>query len=151
MAKLDLLKPRVRELAKRLVSECKKSGVQIVVTQTFRTIAEQDALYAQGRTKPGSIVTKAKGGYSLHNFGVAFDVCPIVNEKLAWSDTNTFKKIGKIGMKIGLEWGGTWASFPDMPHFQYLAGYFLADFRNKKVDWKKFGMNDIIPKKKKPA
>ena len=146
MAKLELLKPKVRELAEKLINECKRQGHQITITQTLRTIEEQDALYAQGRTKPGNIVTKAKGGYSLHNFGVAFDICPIVNGKAAWSDTTLFKKIGEIGVKFGLEWGGIWTSFPDLPHFQYLAGYSLADFRNNKIDWEKFeldGANSI--------
>ncbi len=143
MAKLELLKPKVKELAEKLINECKQQGHQIVVTQTLRTIEEQDALYAQGRTKPENIVTKAKGGYSLHNFGVAFDICPIVNRKAEWNDNELFKKIGEIGMKIGLEWGGTWTSFLDLPHFQYLAGYSLADFRNNKVDWGKFELDSI--------
>lgn len=138
MAKLELLKPKVRGLAERLINECKNLGYQITITQTLRTIEEQDALYAQGRTKPGNIVTKAKGGYSLHNFGIAFDICPIINGKAAWDDTALFKKIGEVGVSLGLEWGGTWANFPDLPHFQYLAGHSLANFRNNKVDWKKF-------------
>lgn len=145
MAKLELLKSKVKELAGRLINECKQQGHQITVTHTLRTIEEQDALYAQGRTKPGNIVTKARGGYSLHNFGVAFDICPIVNGRAAWNDTALFKKIGEIGMKVGLEWGGAWASFPDSPHFQYLAGYSLADFRNNKVDWKKFEPDSVNP------
>jgi len=151
MAKLELLKPKIKELAEKLVDECKKLGHQITITQTLRTIEEQDALYAQGRTKPGNIVTKAKGGYSLHNFGVAFDICPIINGKAAWNDNALFNKIGEIGMKIGLEWGGTWTSFPDLPHFQYLAGYTLADFRNNKVDWKKFGVNAEPSSQDKPT
>lgn len=145
MTKLELLKPKVRELAEKLINECKRQGHQITITQTLRTIEEQDALYAQGRTKPGNIVTKAKGGYSLHNFGVAFDICPIVNGKAAWSDTTLFRKIGEIGVKFGLEWGGTWTSFPDLPHFQYLAGYSLTDFRNNKIDWKKFELAGVNP------
>ena len=145
MAKLELLKPKVRELAEKLISECKNLGHQITVTQTLRTIEEQDALYAQGRTKPGNIVTKAKGGYSLHNFGVAFDICPVVNGKAEWNNNALFKKIGEIGMKLGLEWGGTWDSFPDLPHFQYLTGYSIVDFRANKVDWKRFGLDSIEP------
>ena len=145
MAKLELLKPKIRGLAERLINECKNLGYQVTITQTLRTIEEQDALYAQGRTKPGNIVTKAKGGYSLHNFGVAFDICPIVNGKAAWNDTALFKKIGEIGVSLGLEWGGTWTSFPDLPHFQYLAGHSLADFHNNKVDWKKFELDDANP------
>nr|WP_295770097.1 M15 family metallopeptidase [Rhodoferax sp.] len=40
----------------------------------MRSCAEQDALYAQGRTAPGNKVTNAKSGDSNHNFGIAFDI-----------------------------------------------------------------------------
>lgn len=106
--------------------------------QTLRTTKEQDTLYAQGRTKVGNIVTNAKGGYSFHNFGVAFDVCPVVNKKLEWNDKKIFKKIGTIGLSLGLEWGGAWKAFKDLPHFQYTANYTLADFRKNKVAYEKF-------------
>ena len=140
MANIELLKPKVKDLAQKLVSACTTAGTPITVIQTLRTIAEQDALYAEGRTTPGNIVTKAKGGYSLHNYGVAFDVCPVVNGKLIWNDTDLFKKVGALGQGLGLEWGGTWTSFVDLPHFQYLAGYTLTDFRTDKIDWKKFDL-----------
>lgn len=138
MNKIDLLKPKVRNLAYELISECEKEGIEIKIVQTLRTIKEQDALYAQGRTKAGNIVTKAKGGYSFHNFGVAFDVCPVVNKKLEWNDKKLFKKIGAIGASLGLEWGGAWKTFKDLPHFQYRANYTLTDFRKGKVDYKIF-------------
>lgn len=139
MDKLDSLKPKVRQLAKKLVAECRRQiGYEIVITSTLRSFDEQDALYAQGRTTSGPIVTNARGGYSFHNFGVAFDICPLVDGKLSWDDEEIFKKIGEIGRCLGLEWGGDWASFRDLPHFQYLAGYSLEDFRNDQVDWKKF-------------
>lgn len=145
MANIELLKPKVKELVQKLVNECQKAGIQIVITQTLRTIVEQDELYAQGRTKPGNIVTNAKGGYSLHNYGVAFDICPTVGGKLIWTDNNLFKKIGAIGIGLGLEWGGTWTTFIDLPHFQYLAGYTLTNFRENKVDWSKFETNITTP------
>lgn len=144
MADLNLLKPKVKNLAEKLIIECEKAGYKIKVVQTLRTIAEQDTLYAQGRTKPGQIVTNAKGGYSLHNFGVAFDFCPVVNGKLDWNNKTLFKKTGELGVKLGLEWGGNWKSFVDLPHFQYLAGYVLADFRNNKIDQKKFEIDSAL-------
>lgn len=139
MAKLELLKPKVKKLAEMLIEECKKSNYQITIVQTLRTIAEQDALYAQGRTKPGNIVTYAKGGESFHNFGVAFDFCPIVNGKTDWNNLELFKKIGTIGKSLGLEWGGDWLTpKTDLPHFECKRGFTLKDFQNNKVDWKKF-------------
>lgn len=49
-----------------------------------------------------------------------------------------FEDIGKIGEALGLEWGGGWKKIIDRPHFQYLAGYAISDFKNNKVGWKKF-------------
>lgn len=142
MAKIDLLKPKVKKFAEKLCDECKKVGYNIIFTHTLRTIEEQDELYAQGRTKPGKIITNAKGGFSFHNYGVAFDICPVVNNKLDWNNINLFDTIGKIGISLGLEWGGSWKELVDRPHFQYTSDYSLADFRNNKIDWKKFEINN---------
>ena len=146
MAKLELLKPKVKELAEKLRDECKKAGCDIIFPQTLRTIAEQDELYAQGRTKPGKIVTWAKGGESFHNFGVAFDFCLLVNGKLDWNNLELFKKVGAIGKSLGLEWGGDWPKpKTDLPHFEYKCGFTLKDFQNNKVDWKKFDTGVTFP------
>lgn len=124
---LNLLNPYVKSLAEKLIAECKKQGITIIVTQTLRTIAEQNALYAQGRTAPGPRVTNAKGGYSIHNYGYAFDVCVIKNGKEIWDDS-AYVPVGKIGESIGLEWGGNWRSLKDYPHFQYTEGLTTQDF-----------------------
>lgn len=107
-----------------------------MVTETLRTKEEQDELYAQGRTKPGKIVTNAKGGDSFHNYGLAFDIALIDRGKLNWNtgadindnDITDFFEIGEIGEKLGLEWGGRW-KFKDMPHFQLTFGLSLADLK----------------------
>ncbi len=106
---------------------------------TLRTFAEQDALYAQGRTKlfdsNGNrlgVVTKAKGGQSIHNYGLALDIVLIKDNKTAsWEDNVDFDKDGKADwMEVvnilkanGWEWGGDWKSFKDKPHFQKTFGY----------------------------
>ncbi len=136
--KLDLLKPRVKRLTLKLLEECKSNGIGIIITQTLRTTEEQNRLYASGRTRPGKIVTNARGGYSFHNFGVAFDFCPVVRGEAVWNDLKLFEKVGKMGKSLGLEWGGDWKSFPDRPHFQFTAGYSLEDFRKNKIDQNKF-------------
>ena len=138
MINLNLLKPKVKRLAEELIKESKKQGIQIIVVQGLRTIEEQDALYAKGRTVKGRIVTNAKGGQSFHNFGVAFDICPIVNGKAAWDYTELFKKVGSIAESLGLEWGGNWKKFKDLPHFQYTGGCTTSQFKNKKIDEEKF-------------
>ena len=113
-------------------------GITLKVTDGFRTVAEQDDLYAQGRTKPGNRVTNAKGGDSNHNFGLAIDVVPMVANgkgKLVpdWESTN-FPLIGRIGQSVGLEWGGGWTKLVDMPHFQNLKGQNLKELKKLEKD-----------------
>lgn len=138
MADLKNLKPKIIRYIKQLRESAQKSRIDFVVAQGFRSIEEQNKLYEQGRIKPGKIVTNARGGDSLHNYGVAFDVCPLSGKKADWNNVKAFNKLGALGKKLGLEWGGDWKSFPDRPHFQYTAGYKLIEFKKNKIDWKKF-------------
>jgi hypothetical protein len=92
-----------------------------LITQTYRSTAYQSELYAQGRTKPGSIVTDCKGGTSPHEFRYAFDICKNVKGH-EYDDSDFFKKCGKVWQDMGGEWGGSWKA-PDMPHFQFGAGF----------------------------
>ena len=104
-----------------IVKADQELGKKLRVTSGLRTIAEQNELYAQGRTKPGSIVTNAKGGQSYHNFGLAIDVVEIKGPQALWSNPD-WNKIGTFGKKLGLEWGGDWTSIKDKPHFQMSFG-----------------------------
>ncbi len=117
---ITMCHPQLQLLANKLITECKKQGLIVKLGECFRSVAEQDALYAQGRTTKGSIVTNARGtSYSsMHQWGVAFDV--IRNDgKGAYNDSdNWFSKVAKIGKSLGLEWGGDWTSLVDKPHFQ---------------------------------
>jgi peptidoglycan L-alanyl-D-glutamate endopeptidase CwlK len=118
------LHPTVAKLCRAFVAECKKAGIDVLITSTYRDIESQNAIYAQGRTKAGRIVTNAKGGQSFHNWRVAFDFVPIVNGKAQWNDARTFKKCRAIGEKLGLEG----LSF-EMAHLQFRGGLSLRDFR----------------------
>lgn len=138
MRDINILLPKVAQMAQTFLDECKKQGVDVLITSTYRTNEEQDALYAQGRTTTGNIVTKAKGGQSMHNYKVALDFCPMKNGKADWDDLDLFKQVADIGKSCGFEWGGDWVQFPDMPHLQYTAGYSLANFQNGEVDYTKF-------------
>jgi len=126
MNKLSLLKPVVQLKAETLIKECRKVGITLIVTSTLRTHAEQDALYAQGRTTAGKVVTNATAGFSYHNWGVAFDVVGLKNGVPDWN--GDWLTIGKIGESLGLEWGGRW-KFIDKPHFSYTLGYTLEQFQ----------------------
>ncbi|WP_171661462.1 M15 family metallopeptidase [Geobacillus sp. BMUD] len=128
--KLVGVHPIVATKARQLISQAYKEGINIIITQGFRSIEEQNELYAQGRTKPGKIVTKAKGGYSYHNFGLAFDFAVLNPDgSVNWNVDAKWKRVGQLGKSLGLEWGGDWEDFKDYPHFQYTFGLSLADLR----------------------
>lgn len=120
MRDITLCHPRLQVLAAKLVEECSKQGLKIAIGETFRTVAEQDALYAQGRTKPGNKVTNAPGSTysSYHQWGTAFDIYRNDGQGAYNESGNFFGRVGAIGVSIGLEWGGNWKSPVDKPHFQ---------------------------------
>ena len=107
----------VRPMARALVQKAAANGIQIKVISATRTFAEQDALFAKGRTAPGSVVTNAKGGFSNHNFGLAFDV-GVFEGKKYMPESPKYAAVGALGLELGLEWGGNWKTFADQPHFQ---------------------------------
>ena len=113
------LADKVRAAANQLAS----LGTYLLVVSGLRTAAEQDALCAQGRNgAPGHVVTNAKAGYSMHNYGLAVDVVPYLSGKsgqLNWdSNTPQFKAMVDALKAQGLVWGGDWKTFPDSDHFQ---------------------------------
>jgi len=104
---------------------------------TLRTFAEQDLLYAQGRTKlfdaSGNrlgIVTNASGGKSIHNYGLAFDIVLLENAIASWDIVKDFDgdhvpdwmEVINIFKNKGYEWGGDWKSLKDTPHLQKTFG-----------------------------
>lgn len=145
------LHPRVRPYARALIEKAANHGTIIKVTSGTRTYAEQDELYAQGRTKPGDIVTNAKGGYSNHNFGLAFDVTIFKGSddpekaKTPVYESPTYQALGALGRDLGLAWGGNWKK-PDEPHFELRPAWaadlsepdLITELRNRKATGKDF-------------
>jgi len=127
--KIEDLHPHVAALCHAFITACAQRGIDIIITSTYRDNESQAALYAQGRTQPGKIVTKAGAGQSFHNYRLAFDFCPIMNGKAVWSDTARFNQCGKIAESLGLEWAGRWKGFQELAHCQYTGGLTLADLR----------------------
>lgn len=131
--RLSRVHPIVRIRGRAMLDLCAHAGLSLLVTQGLRTWAEQDALYAKGRSVPprGATVTNARGGQSYHNFGLAFDV--VVLDSVGKADWNTdhpgWAQAGHAGSSVGLEWGGDWKRFRDLPHFQYTGGLTLARCR----------------------
>jgi len=109
------LVPELQILYLRFCEEMELAGISHILTCTRRTQEEQDELFAQGRSKPGKIVTWTHN--SKHVEGKAFDIAVLMNGKVSW-DGKDYEKPGEIGESIGLEWGGNWAGKRDLPHFQ---------------------------------
>jgi peptidoglycan L-alanyl-D-glutamate endopeptidase CwlK len=117
--RLKKIHPELARRVRILVDNLAQGGVQIEVVQGLRTFAEQDALFAQGRSKSGQVVTNARGGQSNHNYGLAVDVVPFNDGKPNWNAPNSiWVALGAEAEKLGLEWGGGWKKFIDRPHVQ---------------------------------
>ena len=116
---LFVLHPIFRPKADEFIKAAVKAGLDVLVYCTVRTMQEQADLYAQGRTKPGRIVTNAKPGESAHNFGLAFDGAPLIGGKIDWDTENpVWQLYGKVAVDTGLEWAGNWEHFKEYPHIQ---------------------------------
>lgn len=123
--------PRLKALAIELIKRAYHEGINIRITAGHRTHAEQQRLYNQGRTTPGNIVTNARPGQSIHNFGLAIDYV-LVNEddtNVSWAVTKQWRRVGAIGKQLGFQWGGDWTSFRDYPHLDLQRGMSLANLR----------------------
>lgn len=114
----DLLKvePGFASKVQQIIELAKADGFTLDVTQGLRTVEEQNTLFAKGRTRPGKVVTNARGGQSNHNYGVAADLAFLVNGKISW-DEKLYQNIGRWSDAAGLAWGGNW-NFVDLPHVE---------------------------------
>lgn len=153
--RINLLHPKLRDEVVKMYDEIVAALTGSAICRfayTLRTFAEQDALYAQGRTKGGLKVTNAKGGQSYHNYGLAIDIVLLVDkdkngtyENASWDIKTDFDGDGKadwmeivtIFKRYGFEWGGDW-KFNDAPHFQKTFGKSINELaelhKNDKVD-----------------
>lgn len=122
---------------------------KMIIVQSLRTFPEQDALYAQGRTKTGPKVTNARGGWSYHNFGLAIDFCLQLNGKdISWDTVKDWdgdgvpdwNEVVKVFEDLGFKWG---KAFNDLPHLEKSFGYVIKTGNNKLLD--KYNAKDFIP------
>ncbi len=135
--RIEDLHPDLQPLARRFVTRCAERQVDVLIVCTYRPNAEQEELYASGRSKPGPILTRARAGQSAHNHvdeagkpaAKAFDAVPVLNGRPIWEDprdkdadwTNDFgwKVMGEVAAELGLDWyGRPGSSFREAPHFQ---------------------------------
>ena len=82
MRDITLCHPRLQALTAQLVDKCVGAGLPIKIGESFRSVAEQDALYAQGRTQPGSIVTNARGSSYSSQYQNSQKRCSPILKKL---------------------------------------------------------------------
>jgi len=134
------LHPQVQPLARSLIQIAAEHGVEIRVISGNRSYEEQNVLFAQGRTTAGKIVTRAQGGWSNHNFGLAFDIGVWENGQYQ-PESKSYRIVGILGKSIGLECGGDWKSIVDEPHFDVVPKWAqslfeparLAEYRARKA------------------
>ncbi len=132
---IDLLRADVAANCRTWLGLCKTAGLDVLVTDTVRDTEYQAQLYAQGRTKPGSIVTNsAVPTFHKAGIGLAFDFCKNVKGH-EYDDAAFFERAAAIAKRIGFSWGGDWKSFPDRPHLQWDDGgaYTSADIRAGRI------------------
>ena len=125
------MNPVVKESALELIKRAYKEKIYVQISSGFRSFEDQNALYAQGRTKSGNAVTNARGGYSNHNFGLAVDYFLVSDDgsKALWTVNDKWKRVAAIGKELGFSWGGDWKSFPDYPHLEMTGGLSTAQLR----------------------
>jgi peptidoglycan L-alanyl-D-glutamate endopeptidase CwlK len=128
---LRLLHPKAQEAARIFLHTVRGAGIDARIISGTRTYAEQNGLFRQGRFgNKGPIVTNARGGQSNHNFGIAWDIGIFDNGKYL-GDSPLYKKAAEAGLAGGLEWGGNWASFKDLPHYQLATGLSISGVRER--------------------
>lgn len=148
--KLTGCNPIIKKRALMVVEKAYDRGIEVLITDAYRSIAEQNKKYAQGRTTAGKIVTNAKGGSSYHNYGLAFDFCLVDGDGLPyWIVNDKWMEVVKIAKELGFEWGGDWTSFKDYPHFQITGGKSCVQLMNGAlpfiVDLKKESDSVVTP------
>ena len=123
--------PELVDRILRITNAMAVLGFPMLVTDGVRTTAQQQALYAQGRSKPGKIVTYADGVNKKSNhqaksdgYGHAVDCCFLVDvdgdgvDDPSWSEKHPWVLYGAMARSLGLVWGGDWTTIVDRPHVE---------------------------------
>jgi peptidoglycan L-alanyl-D-glutamate endopeptidase CwlK len=127
---LATLLPEVAAKVRRVLRTLEADGLYFFISLAYRTLGEQDAIFAQGRTRPGKVVTNARGGMSWHNFNRAVDlVLTGENGEPVWNDLAAYARLGEVAKGQGFAWGGDFHYLKDYGHIEYHPGLTLADAR----------------------
>lgn len=150
-AAVALLHPLMRERVTAWLVDCNARGSHVLITDGYRSPAEQASLWAKGRTKPGEPcmhhgMRRAIGTCGAHPFGAAVtwttkswhlcgravDIAHVASDgRISWpGEPSAWQPIANLASRHGLEWGfAVWGK--DMPHFMYRAD---ADGRPLSLD-----------------
>jgi hypothetical protein len=127
--KLATLHPILACKAKAHIESCNNAlnGVyEVICTDGWRSKEDQEKALKSGNSK-------AKWGYSYHNYGLAYDLAPmgLSDKRIFWEDDRAWDAIGNCSKGLGLEWGGKWKTFIDRPHFQLS----IAPIKEIRMKW----------------
>ena len=125
---LESLHPYFRDKVLELISICKSKGIQVAIVETYRTHAKQTEYKTMGRK-----YTRTKAGQSKHQYGLAIDIVPMIDSIPQWRNIKLWKKIGPIGERLGLRWGGRWHKLFDPGHFEWTGGLLTYDLAKGKL------------------
>ncbi len=123
-----------QHLARLFLARVLRAGQDVRIISGTRSFAQQDELFRRGRYgNPGPVVTNARGGQSLHNFGIAWDIGLFSHDGRYIVEATEYERAGAVGM-AGAEnlllWGGNNPRFVDMPHYELRLGLTLTQVRD---------------------
>lgn len=138
--KIEDLHPLIQPKAYLLIEKAKEADLDIIIYRTLATWEEQDAIYAQGRTKPGIVVSNARGGESFHNYALALDFAILKpgSSIINWDSkcdvdgdlVPDYQEVGKLGEDLGFEWGARFTSMKgDLGHLQMSFGLTIRELQ----------------------
>ncbi|MBL8660284.1 MAG: M15 family metallopeptidase, partial [Rhodospirillales bacterium] len=108
--------------ARVFLARTRATGLDARVISATRSYGEQNHLFRRGRYgRPGPKVTNARGGQSNHNFAIAWDI-GLFEGGAYLTGTAAYERAARAGLIDELEWGGTWRTFRDTPHYQLANG-----------------------------
>ncbi len=118
-----------QKAARTFLARTRASGLDARIISATRGYDEQNQLFRRGRYgRPGPKVTNARGGQSNHNFAIAWDI-GLFEAGVYLTGAAAYERAAQAGLIDELEWGGTWRSFRDTPHYQLANGLSVAATR----------------------
>lgn len=135
---ISALLPNAQTACRAFLAECERQGLKVRITETYRSQERQNELYAQGRAKPGKVVTWTKN--SRHTSRRAWDICQNIKGKEYDTAGGFFDKCGAVAAKLGITWGGSWKT-PDRPHFEIKSNWQLPkNHKSEDIDMEELNL-----------